>query len=103
MIDNMQKHLQYNTMCVFRLDLESTKLRGVIVYWREQDKTVCLSFYFDGPISEADREEASDLAGGIAACLSEGLMEEEFIRLDTPLPLPESPYWGYRRPGEGFF
>lgn len=97
MID-MQKHLLYITKRIVHLYNESNKLRGITAFWREEDITACLCFYLDGPVSDKDIEDASDLATGIISHFPEGFLEEEYIRLDYPQPLPKSPYWGYRRP-----
>ena len=68
-----QKHLLYTTERLVRSDLKSQKLRGVTAVWKEEDHTACLSFYFDGPISDEDVDEASDICGGIIANFSDGL------------------------------
>ncbi|MBA3236862.1 MAG: hypothetical protein H0T62_00740 [Parachlamydiaceae bacterium] len=97
MID-MQAHLLFITNRIVQLYNESNKLRGITAFWREDDETACLGFYLDGPVSDEDIEDASDLATGIISHFPEGFLEEEFFRLDYPQPLPESPFWGYRRP-----
>ncbi len=98
MID-LQKHLLYITKIPVS-DSTNNTIRGVSAYWRNEDHTACLGFYFDGPIKDEDPEEASSLSGEIIAQFSEGLLEENYIRLDSPAPLPETPFWGYKRLGE---
>jgi hypothetical protein len=99
MID-MQEHLLYLTNLIIERDLTSTRLRGVKAKWKEDGHTACLSFYFNGPLVEEDIEEASDLCGGIIAHFSDGLLEESYVRLDYPTPLPESLFWAYKRSEE---
>ena len=91
---NIQEHLLYITELAF-LDLKSTPIRGVIAIWK--DETAHISMYFDGTIKEEDSEAASDACGEIAAHLPLGTMEENYIRYDSPKPLPESPFWGYKK------
>ena len=49
----------------------------------------CLSFYFDGHISDEDLEDAYDIGAGVIAHFPDGLLEEKYIRLDYPKPLPD--------------
>ena len=91
-----QKHLLFTTERLIRSDFKSKALRGVIAFWREEDHTACLSFYFDGAIAEEDIEEASDICGGIIANFPDGLLEENYIRWDYPKSLPEK-FLAYKR------
>lgn len=93
---NMQKELTYFTDFIARNYSESPKLRGVTAFWREEDHTACLSFYFDGLISDEDLEDAYDIGAGVIANFSDGFLEEEYIRWDYPKPLPEK-YLAYKR------
>lgn len=91
-----QKHLLYTTERLVRSDFKSQKLRCVTAFWRNEDHTACLSFYFDGPISDEDIDDASDICGGIIANFSDGFLEEKYIRWDYPKPLPKE-YLAYKR------
>ena len=62
-----QKHLLYTTERLIRSDFKSQNLRGVTAFWRNEDRTACISFYFDGPISDEDIDEASDILDVIIA------------------------------------
>ncbi|WP_068469984.1 hypothetical protein [Candidatus Protochlamydia phocaeensis] len=96
MID-WQKHLIYITNLIVCRDLELPKLRAVKAKWREEDHTACISFYFDGAITEEEKEEASDICGGIIAHFPDGFLEENYIQWDYPKPLLESAFWAYKR------
>jgi hypothetical protein len=89
MINKLQKHLEYTTNRMVSEYLKLPSLRGVTAYWRIEDNTACVTFYFHDQISENDQEEASDLCAGIIANFPEGLLEERYVRLDYPAPLPE--------------
>lgn len=91
-----QKQLLYTTERLIRSDFKSSRLRGVTAFWRNEDHTACISFYFDGPISDEDMDDASDICGGIIANFSNGFLEEKYIRLDYPKPLPEE-HLAYKR------
>lgn len=65
----------------------SSKIRAVSAYWKEE--VACISFYFNGAITEEDKESASDICTYIIANFPDGLLEENFIRWDYPRPLPE--------------
>ena len=65
-------------------------------FWRDEDHTACLSFYFDGPISEEDLEDAYDIGAGVIANFPNGFLEENYIRLDYPNPLPKK-FLAYKR------
>ncbi len=43
-------------------------------------------------------EDASVTFAEIIVHVPVGVMEEDYIRLDYPCPLPESPFWAYKRP-----
>lgn len=92
----VQEHLLYTTERLIRSDFKSQKLRGVTAFWREEDHTACLSFYFDGLISDEDLEDAYDIGAGIIANFPDGLLEENYIRWDYPKPLPEK-FLAYKR------
>lgn len=68
--------------------LNSHKIRAVTAYWKE--KTVCLSFYFNGEIDQSDRESASDICTYIISHFPESLLEENYIRLDYPQTIPNN-------------
>jgi hypothetical protein len=62
-------------------------LRGVT--YRLAEREVHVGFYFDGPISDEDRESASCIVTEVIAGLPEDVrVVEEVIRLDVPARLP---------------
>lgn len=95
MIDK-QTHLKYLVDFIARNYSTSEKLRGMAAFWRDEDHTACLSFYFDGPVSEEDLEDAYDIGAGIIANFPDGLLEEKYIRLDHPKLLPKE-FLAYKR------
>ncbi len=97
MIKDMQEHLLYLTDLIVRRNSISPKIRGVMAVWKEDIIAAHLSFYFDGELDEDEIGEVSDTCGDIIAQIPDGLLEEDYIRLDYPKPLPESPFWAYRR------
>lgn len=84
---NIQKRLEYLTKEEVKGSI-SNKVRGIAAFWKEKENTACLSFYFDGEISNNDKEEASDICTYIIAHFPDGLLEENYIRWDYPKPLP---------------
>lgn len=90
---NIQEHLLYITNIESKR-LKSNKLRGVTAYWK--DKTACISFYFQGELTDDDIEQASDVCTYIIAHFPDGLLEEKFIRWDYPTPLPDN-FLAYER------
>ena len=99
MID-MQEQLTYLTNKFVKENAISTKIRGVTAQWKEETLTTHISFYFDGEADENELELASDTCGEIIAHVPIGVMEEDYIRLDSPDPLPESSFWAYKREDE---
>lgn len=93
---NIQEHLLYITDLELKR-LHSNKIRGVTAYWEE--KTACISFYFQGEVMEEDIETASDVCTYIIAHFPDGLLEEKYIRWDYPQPLTEK-FLAYRREKE---
>jgi hypothetical protein len=71
-------------------------LRGVTVGWDERSiRIVC---YFDGPISEEDRESMSCVETEVIADFSEDeRIRLECVRLDAPAPMPMLGDWVYVR------
>jgi hypothetical protein len=67
--------------------LNSDKIRAVTAYWK--GNTACLSFYFNGEITESDMESASDICTYIISHFPDGLLEENYIRLDYPQLIPK--------------
>ncbi len=94
-----QKHLLYTTDRLIRSDFKSEKLRGVTAFWKDEDHTACIFFYFDGPISDEDIDDASDICGGIIANFPDGFLEEKYIRWDYPKPIPTQ-FLAYKRDEE---
>lgn len=72
---SIQERLLYITGVIVRRDLGIPKLRGVTAYWKDEEETAYLTFYFDGEASEDEKEEASDICGGIIAQFSNGFFE----------------------------
>ncbi len=97
MIKDMQAHLLFLTDDTVRQNQSSTKIRGVMAEWKRESMTAHLSFYFDGEPTEDELEDASIDCTEIIAHIPDGFLEEDYIRLDYPKPLPESPFWAYRR------
>lgn len=93
---NRQKRLTYITEIIVK-DLNCSKIRGVTSYWREEDQTTCISFYFDGKATKEELEDASVACSEIIADFPDGMLEENYIRLDYPTPLPESNFWAFKR------
>ena len=83
---DIQKYLLYITQIEVK-DLNSSKIRAVTAYWK--GNIACLSFYFNGEISEEDVESASDTCTYIISHFPDGLLEENYIRLDYPKPIPK--------------
>lgn len=96
---DIQKDLIYRVSFIVRNYSDSQKLRAVTAFWRNEDRKVCLSFYYDGLISDEDLEDAYDIGAGVIADFPNGLLEEKYIRLDYPKPLP-SEFLAYKREGE---
>ena len=93
---NMQEHLIYITELTIK-DLKSPKIRGVSAVWNKLENTAYMTFYFDGETTEEELEDAEVACAEIIAHCSNGLLNERFIRLDFPEPLPESSFWAYKR------
>jgi hypothetical protein len=90
----------------------SPALRGVTIGWR--DHVILLRSYFDGPISEVDRDSMSSVGAEVIGDFSEPwTIEDEVIRCDAPEPLEGLVAWAYRRreyschrvdrPGDGIY
>lgn len=73
------------------------KIRGIMTFWDEKNDTATITFYYDGEILDNDIEIASDLCAYVISHLTHGMLKEEFVRLDSPLELPESNFWAYKR------
>ena len=93
---NMHGQLTSCVNFIVRNYSESARLRGVKAFFREEDSTVYLTFYFDGVISDEDLEDAYDIGAGVIANFPNGLLEEDYIKWDYPKPLPEE-FLVYRR------
>ncbi|MBA3816519.1 MAG: hypothetical protein H0X29_08390 [Parachlamydiaceae bacterium] len=96
---NIQKHLEFLTRDEIK-DITSPKLRGVTAKW--ENNKAKISFYFNGEISNIDEEAASDACTYIIAHFPEAFLEESFIRLDYPKPLPKD-FLVYARDEENEF
>lgn len=93
---DIQKDLVYYVNFIIKNYSDSQKLRAVTAFWKEEEHKVCLSFYFDGLISDDDLEDAYDIGAGVIANFPNGLLEEKYIRLDYPKPLPTQ-FLAYKR------
>jgi hypothetical protein len=89
---NKQEYLTYLTNAEAKA-MNCANLRGVAALWKEN--TACISFYFNGEISEKDLELRSDACGEIIANFPDALLEENYIRLDSPQPLPKENFLAY--------
>ncbi len=72
------------------------KVRGVEAIWDELEDTAKITFYYDGQATEEELENFSVVNTEIIAQFSTALLEEKYIRLDYPKPLPLSDFWGYK-------
>jgi hypothetical protein len=71
-------------------------LRGV--GFTVNDDTLVLSFQFDGPISDVDRESASCVETEVMAALRPSTrVSSAVIRADSPSPVKGVARWVYRR------
>jgi len=86
---DIQKILMHHVDFIVKNYSDSSKLRAVTALWKDEEQKIYLSFYFDGSISEDDLEDAYDIGAGVIANFSNGLLEEKYIRLDYPKPLPK--------------
>lgn len=91
---NDQKNLMHITKIKVQ-DIHSSKIRGVTARWK--NNTACLTFYFDGAVTEDDFDAASDACGEVIAQFSNALLEENYLRWDYPKPLPDEIFLAYRR------
>ena len=66
----------------------SPVLRAARIKWDE--KQVHLFFYYDGEISEEDRESAECVATEVIADFPELQLEIDILRWDYPKPLPQN-------------
>jgi hypothetical protein len=74
----------------------SPALRGVA--FRVGDREVQVEFYYDGSVSEEDRESASCVVTEVIAALPEDFsVSEEIVQFDAPARLPTVEAWAYRR------
>lgn len=76
-------------------------LRGVAC--GREGREVRVRFFFDGPVSELDRESAACVVTEVIAGLPEDVrVMEDVIRLDAPARLPDDlPYVFHRRDRDG--
>ena len=93
-IMNNQNELSNFTKIIFK-ELNIPKIRAVTAFWKE--KAACITFYYEGNLTEEEQELASVACGEIIANFSEGLLEENYIQLDLPKPIPDAKYIAYRR------
>lgn len=66
---------------------ESKNLRGISAVW--ENNVLFLKYYFNGPITDENKEDAQDLGTGIISHFSNGFLEEVYVRIDYPKPLPK--------------
>lgn len=83
---NKKEQLLYLTKLEIE-DIKCPKLRGIYALWK--GNTASISFYFNGEITDEERELASDACAEIIANFPDSLLEENYIRLDFPKPLPK--------------
>lgn len=73
------------------------KIRGVTAFWKESDEKAYITFYYNGEVKENDIEIASEICAYIISHLTKGCLNEQYKRLDYPIPLPDSDFWAYRK------
>lgn len=73
----------------------SSTLRAVRLKWNKD--RVHIYFYYDGEISELDRESSECIATEFIASYYEYELIVDIIRLDYPLPIPRDGYLVYYR------
>jgi hypothetical protein len=73
---------------------EWPSLRALSAYWDKN--TLTIDFYFNEEITDVLKENASVLATEILAQFFDGFLEEKYIYLPYPLPLPEISSWVYK-------
>lgn len=62
------------------------------------DRHLELTFYFDGSVSEEDRESASCVETEVIAGLPEEVrVASNLVRVDAPDKMPDPGRWAYRR------
>lgn len=98
MNDHSQNRLNYVTRAFIK-PKALPSLRGVSAQWIGD--TIHLSFFFDGKITEDQREEAADIATEVIAQFSDGFLSEQFISLRPDEPLPNDPFLVYKRNEQG--
>jgi len=84
---DIQKHLEFLTREEIK-DMISPKLRAITAIW--EDNRAIISFYFDGEISDIDKDAASDACTYIIAHFPDASLEENYIRQDYPQSLPKN-------------
>lgn len=68
-----------------------------VAYQRGED-SLAIRFYFDGPISDDDRESAACVTTEVIAAMREGVrVSEELIRCDVPERIPADAALVFRR------
>lgn len=68
------------------------------VGFRQEAETVGIRFYFDGPISDEDRESASCVVSEVLASRPEHVpVSGQVMRCDAPAPIPGDAWLVYRR------
>jgi hypothetical protein len=95
---NMQKNLLDLTKLIVG-SINSPKIRGVEAVWKDIENTAMITFYLDGETTPEELEDFSIANSEIIAHCSNARLEENFIRLDYPKPLPKE-FLAYKREGE---
>ncbi len=72
-----------------------SRLRGVIATWNKRTDTLELYYFFNGKPTENEIEGASIVSTDILAGLPIASLEDNYIQLEEPTPLPKSEYWVY--------
>jgi|688.fasta_scaffold27635_8 hypothetical protein len=83
---DMLKHLIYITK--LKTNCLPNNVRAVSVAWKEKENTAVINFYLDGESTDEEIEDLSVISTEIIAHCANALLEENFIRLDYPGPLP---------------
>jgi hypothetical protein len=76
-------------------DMKCGKLRAVFARWK--NNTAYLSYYFDGEVTDEERDLGSDASAQIIANFPDAELVENYIRLDFPQPLPDEYFLAYKQ------
>lgn len=90
---SLQKHLLYITKLKAQ-KLHSDKLVAVTAIWK--NNTAYLSFYFNEKPTEHELEDASDTSTEIIAHMSRGMLEDNYVVIESSNQWPNT-FLAYKR------